>query len=216
MTARMRDPDFRAAQRDGLHLPHIEPVNRLVDHLAGHGRGWLPHIAPVHGGTNARLLWILRDPGPAVADPENYGTGFLCVENDDPTAHRLCDLLELACIDVGDTIPWNAYPWYVNRAPTVTELRAGVPPLRRLLRTLPALEVVLLLGKHAERSWSLLAADHPELAGAVSVLTTRHPGRQAFIGTPEQRAQWRTQQEDVIEHAGDLLRSSVDKQPGPM
>lgn len=162
----------------------------------------------MHGGIAARLLWLLRDPGPATADPDRPGTatGFLCVENDDPTARRLCDLLERAGIDVADTMPWNAYPWYVNRAPTAVELRAGVSPLRRLLKALPAVEVVLLLGKHAERSWELLEAAHPEAAFRPRVLRTRHPGRQAFIGPAEQRERWQEEQALVFDEAGAWLR----------
>ncbi len=201
----MRDPGFRHAQRDNLYAPHMAPINELIDRLAGGNRGWLPHIAPVHGGMNARLLWVLRDPGPAVQDPERPGAGFLCVENDDPTARRLCDLLDHAGVEVGDTLPWNAYPWYINRAPTVSELRAGTAPLKSLIEALPALEVVLLLGRHAERSWQLLTASHPELTEIPHVLSTRHPGRQAFIGTEEQREVWRREQQETFDRAGALL-----------
>ena len=206
MTRLMRNPDFRAGQREGLYKPHIAPVNQLVDQLQTEGRGWLPHVAPVHGGVAARLLWLLRDPGPAVADPERVGKGFLCVANDDPTAERLCELLGRGRIPVEATLPWNAYPWYVNRAPQAAELRAGVEPLRRLIELLPRLEVVLLLGRHAERSWDLLERAHPRLATNFEVLRTRHPGRQAFIGTADQRATWKEDQAVIFEQAGRVMR----------
>ena len=205
MTRRMADPEFRRQQRDGLYGPHVAPLNRLVEEFGGGERGWLPHIAPVHGGVHAQLLWVLRDPGPAVADPENAEAGFLCVENNDATAARLCELLERAHIPVSCTLPWNAYPWYVNRAPTVAELRAGVEPLRRVITLMPQLRVLLLLGKHAERSWKLLMSSGASVISGVEVLHARHPSRQAFIGTAESRRVWREEQAVVVEQAGRLL-----------
>lgn len=201
----MQDADFRARQRSGLRESHVAPVNALVDELGRLGRGWAAHVAPIHGGVRARVLWVLRDPGPAVVDPENDGAGFLCVENDDPTAARLCALLERARIDVGDTVPWNSYPWYVNRAPSAAEVRAGVDPLRRLLALLPDLQVVLLLGRHAQRSWELLLQSDPAAAMGLDVLASRHPSRQAFIGPREQAAVWREEQAQVFERAGRVL-----------
>ncbi len=204
----MRDPAFRRQQRDGLYAPHVAPVNTLVDELGRQeGDGWLPHVAPVHGGADARLLWVLRDPGPAVADPDRDAAGFLCVENDDPTAQRLCELLARAEIDVADTLPWNAYPWYINKAPSVGQLRAGVEPLRRLLELLPRLKVVLLLGRHAQRSWGLLTQHYPDVAMTLTVLQSRHPGRQAFIGSAAEREQWQEEQAVVFERAGETLRA---------
>ncbi len=169
MSRRMREPAFRQGQRDGLYEPHVAPVNRLVDELAGEGRGWLPRVAPVHGGVRARLLWVMRDPGPGVADPDHEGTGFLCAEDDDPTAERLCGLLERADIDLADTVPWNAYPWYVNRQPTAVELRLGAGALLRLLGLLPEVRVVLLFGREAERggpSWSATTPGRSAVSGS--------------------------------------------------
>lgn len=71
---------------------------------------------------------------------------------------------------------------------------------------------MLLLGKHAERSWGLLTPAHPESAEALHVLSARHPGRQAFIGTPDQREHWQQEQQDVFMRAGAVLRSAVDEQ----
>lgn len=201
----MHDPAFRRSQRGGRYEPHVAPVNRFVDELSAEGRGWVPHVAPVHGGTGARLLWVMRDPGPATADPERDAAGFLCVENDDPTAERLGLLLDRAGIDLADTMPWNAYPWYVNRPPDTAELRAGAAVLGRLLALLPALEVVLLFGRHAQRCWALLAAADPAAVAAVQVLATRHPSRQAFIGSAEERAAWREEQALVVDRVGALL-----------
>ncbi len=204
----MRDPAFRRAQRERLYAPHVAPINWLVDELAAEAGTWLPHVAPVHGGVNARLLWVLRDPGPAVADPDRSDAGFLCAENDDPTAQRLCELLEHGGLVPDDGVPWNAYPWYINRAPTASELRVGAAALERLLELLGQLQIVLLLGREAKQCWTFLRKRKPSGADGVLVLNARHLSRQAFIGNPEQRRQWREEQEEVFVRAGALLRGA--------
>jgi len=48
----MQDLAFRADQRNQTYAPHVEPINRLVDELASQGLGWVPRVAPVHGGVD--------------------------------------------------------------------------------------------------------------------------------------------------------------------
>jgi hypothetical protein len=56
----MAEPVFRDAQDSGRFAEHVRPVNELVDDLRRtSGRGWVPYVAPVHGGARARLLFIL-------------------------------------------------------------------------------------------------------------------------------------------------------------
>jgi hypothetical protein len=71
----MRDPSFRESQLSGVRLPHIAPINALVDELRNEGRGWAPYIAPLYGGIDARMLSILRDPGPAANSETGNGSG---------------------------------------------------------------------------------------------------------------------------------------------
>lgn len=98
----MRDPLFRQQQVENLRASHVTPINALVDELIDPtGRGWVPHVAPVYGGVNARVLCIQRDPGPKTRG-ELGGSGFLCPENDDATAERFATMLDEARIDVGD------------------------------------------------------------------------------------------------------------------
>jgi hypothetical protein len=57
MVRRMADPEFRAEQDRDRYAPHVRPVNELVDDLRDQdGRGWMPHVAPLHGGVTARVL----------------------------------------------------------------------------------------------------------------------------------------------------------------
>lgn len=87
----MADPVFLAAQRAALRDPHIAPITDLVDRLRTGGR-WAPYVAPLHGGVGARVISILRDPGPKTTD--DAGSGMLCVENDDPTAELQATLMD--------------------------------------------------------------------------------------------------------------------------
>jgi hypothetical protein len=96
MPRRMADPTFRAEQHaTALTAPHIAPINQFVDSIQDRdGLGWAPYVAPLHGGVDAQVLSILRVPGPATRD--GTGSGFLAIENDDPTAERQVKLFESA------------------------------------------------------------------------------------------------------------------------
>jgi len=141
----MRDPGFRAVQDEQRYAPHVQAVNELVDRLRDRdGRGWMPHVAPHYGGIDAQVLLLMRDPGPMTDSQVGAkGSGFLCVENDDATAERAATLLDEANLSPSDCISWNAYPWYINRAPTSRQLDDGIPPLVDLLELLPRLKVVI-------------------------------------------------------------------------
>src|SRR3954447_510476 len=117
----MRDAEFRRSQESGVRLPHIQPINELVDALCEEGRGWVPYVAPLYGGVDAELLSVLRDPGP-MTNVEKRGSGFLCLEKDDAAAEWFATLLAGAGITPERMNPWNAYPWYINRKPNAAEL----------------------------------------------------------------------------------------------
>jgi hypothetical protein len=147
----------------------------------------VPYVAPVYGGVNARVLNIHRDPGPKTHS-QHGGSGFLCPENDDASAERFATVLDSAGIAVGETLSWNAYPWYINRSPRAAELEAGIEPLRRLLGLLARLRVVMLHGGSAQDGWRRLAQRHPDLPLRLEVVPTYHTSNQAFIGPPGVRA----------------------------
>lgn len=180
----MRDPEFRRAQWERRYDAHIAPINRYVDELRAAGRGWAPYVAPLHGGIGARVLSVLRDPGPGTQ--HDTGSGFLCTENDDPAAELQCDLLDRAGLVPGDLLPWNAYPWYINAPPTTAQLHAGLATVVRLLELAPSMTVLLLQGGEAKRSGRLLARHHSELMARrrITVIETYHPARSA-LRTPD-------------------------------
>jgi hypothetical protein len=187
----MADPAFRAEQWNRRFDPHIAPINRYVDEIREVGHGWAPYVAPIHGGIDARVLSILRDPGPATQDGD-VGSGFLCVENDDASAALQCELLDHAGLSAADLLPWNAYPWYINRKPSTAELILGLPTILRLLELAPAIDVVVLQGADAQAAWRLLRRQHARTLRSrrLVVIQTYHPSRQALF-TPDPAEQER-------------------------
>ena len=187
---RMSDPRFRQQQKDRMRAPNVAPINALVDELNDpSGRGWVPYVSPDYGGVDARVLNIYRDPGPKT-HRQHDGSGFLCAENDDASAERFATLLDGAGIPVGETLSWNAYPWYIyDHRPGAAELEAGVEPLRRLLGLLPRLRVAMLHGGSAQDGWKRLGRRHPDLVSRLEILPTFSTANRAFIGTPAVRAE---------------------------
>lgn len=182
MARRMVDERFRAEQWQHRYDAHIAEINLFVDELRRiPGRESVPYIAPMYGGVNARLLSVLRDPGPKT-QKANEGSGFLCMENNDATAEAISKLFGDAGIDASDIVPWNAYPWYINRAPKAVELNAGVAPLNRIIELLPKLRVVMLHGGSAHDGWKRLTHQYPKIVTerGLWVIETYHTSPQAF------------------------------------
>jgi hypothetical protein len=182
MARRMRDAGFRDDQWRHRYDAHIAPINQFVDELRQlSGLDSAPYVAPMYGGVNARLLSVLRDPGPKT-QIANAGSGFLCMENDDASAEAISKLFADARIVASDIVPWNVYPWYINRAPKAAELEDGVAPLRRIIELLPKLRVVMLHGGSAHDGWSRLTRQCPEIVALreLHVIKTYHTSRQAF------------------------------------
>ena len=182
---KMRDDAFRAEQHRGIRLPHIAKFNDLVDELrAERGGVQMPYIAPLYGGTEARVLSVFQDPGPKT--DEIHGSGMLCVENDDPAAQYMSELLAGAGIPPAELIPWNAYPWYIHERGTTTKLtaahlEAGVEPMRRVIELMePRLRVVMLHSGAAHNVWDRLAKRRPSVARRYRPIRTYHTARTAF------------------------------------
>jgi hypothetical protein len=214
MARRMADPSFRERQWQHRYHPHVAPINQFVDSLRTEDdRGWAPYVAPMYGGVEARLLSVLRDPGPKTRDES--GSGFLCMENDDATAEAIADYFCDAGIDARDILPWNAYPWYINRKPKAAELSAGVDPLRRIIDLLPRLQVVMLHGGSAHSAWRRLKKKYPhqQVERGLEVIETYHTSRQAFWHPdPEVRETRRRHLRDAFQRGAQLLRGAQTRQ----
>lgn len=213
----MAVPGYRSDQWSRRYDSHVQPLNRVIDDLGSHDTaGPPPYIAPMYRGVAARGLVILRDPGPKAGG--DMGSGFLSVENDDPTAERELNFMTEAGIDPAEFIPWNAYPWFINAGPSTVQLRAGTEPLRRVIDLLPDLRVVLLQGGHARKAWQYFMREHGDMVAArgIDVLATYHPGRQAlWHQDPAVRVAREQAIRDTFAQAAALLRDDVPRGAAP-
>jgi hypothetical protein len=202
----MREAEFRDWQWTHRFDPHVAPLNKLVEELTA--KGWLPYIPPMYGGVNARLLSLLRDPGPKTRN--GAGSGFLSMENDDASAEAICNYCLQARIDASDIVPWNAYPWYINRKPTSAELEAGMEPLADLIGLLPKLRVVMLHGGSAKHMWHRFAERYVTLGNRnIHVIETYHTSRQAFWHRdPAIRQARRKHLEESFKRAAEYLEAT--------
>ncbi|WP_459546012.1 uracil-DNA glycosylase [Nocardia sp. X0981] len=173
----MRDPEYRRTQHAHIYDRHIEPINRLVDELREESGSWMPYVAPVYGGTAARVLAIFRDPGPKTQ--HDKGSGMLSLENDDPSAERHLEVVEGSGLAATDLISWNAYPWYINRKPTSAEIEQGLDSLQRLIALLSDLVVVVAHGRDAQTAWRRFVRSGRSAGRQLEVVETYHTSRQA-------------------------------------
>ena len=116
-----------------------------------------------------------RSTYPVSRQPQQFGYGH-------PTAERQCNRFESVGLSAYDILPWNAYLWYINHAPKAAELEAGVDTILEMLRLAPAVQVVLLQGGDARRSWRRVLRRSPNLTKdrEITVVPTYHPGLQAL------------------------------------
>ncbi|WP_245545932.1 uracil-DNA glycosylase [Nocardia higoensis] len=185
---RMADPDYREEQYANRYEGPVAPINRLIDELVAESGEWMPYVAPVYGGVEARLLTLFRDPGPKTK--VGKGSGMLSLENDDQSAERFLAFFEEAGMRVGDLMTWNTFPWYLNRKPSTAEIDRGLEPLERVIALLPELTVVMAHGLDAQNAWRRFERKHPAVAGRLLVIPTYHTSKQAlFTPDPDVRAQ---------------------------
>ena len=92
VTRQMRDEEYRSSAWERRYDGARGPLNRLIDELIASSGEPMPYSGPEYGGVNAEALLLLQDPGPK-AQCANEGSGFLSIENDDPSAELLGEIL---------------------------------------------------------------------------------------------------------------------------
>ena len=175
----MSDAAHRSAQRQRLLEDHIAPITRFVERLRlRHGVG-VPYVDPDCGGTQAKLLFVLRRPGPRAAE-----TQFLSVGNPDQTARNHLNALAEIGIPYDATMMWNIVPWFgpVGDPFAPTDLEAGAKYLSELLPILPHVRSVLFVGRDAQAAIPAVA-----LPKGVRSFSSPHPSPQNLNTNPAQR-----------------------------
>lgn len=186
MPRQMASGAFQKAQWDARYAAHIAAINELVDRLGTKGPGSRPpYVAPLYGGVNAELLNVLQDPGPMTQ--KGKGSGLICLENDDPTAENMANLLSGVDISPARAMIWNAYPWFINRKPKAKELSDGAKVFFQIINLLPKLRVVMLNGRVAQAMWEVARSQGLSLPTQVTVISTYHTSKRALL-TEKRRA----------------------------
>lgn len=160
----------------------MRPLSALVAQIRA-DRGVtqdVPFFDPCDGGIQARILFLLEAPG-----PQARGTGFVSRDNPDPTARNLRQLL--APLPRHETVLWNVIPWYVGTDQRIAPVRRADhedsrPYLARLIRLLPAMVRVVLVGKAAQRA----REDLVRIWGG-SIMDICHPSNRVFNRWPDRR-----------------------------
>ena len=151
----MRDPSIREERRAMLDRPHIAPLARYAQQIREHKGIEVPDFDPEDGGTQAHLLFLLEKPGPMTARQKagRAGSGFISRDNDDPTAEATFDFMLQAGIPRSEVVLWNVIPgWNGTRKVTASELRDGIGALQGLLRLLPRVRAIVLVGQKAAKA----------------------------------------------------------------
>lgn len=142
----------------------------------------LPHFDPAEAGVEARALLLLEAPGPKTV-PEWGGSGFISVDNADPTAKNVWETRNQVGLH-DHVLAWNIVPWVLGRAsvkPSPADLAQGSVELRGLLQLLPDLRVIVLSGQKAQEGWDAHLDLH--IGDRYRVLRTVHPAGQSFAQT---------------------------------
>ncbi len=88
---------------------HVEQLNKAVDSLSLEHPRKVPYFDPFDGGTQAKLLFVLRSPVLGAVE-----SGFVSRDNDDAAAANTFRVFENAGIPREQFALWNAIPWYAQ------------------------------------------------------------------------------------------------------
>jgi hypothetical protein len=150
---------------------HMAKLREFTAALRRERRGEVPDFDPLDGGVYAKVLFLFEKPVPMTGRKgSKMGSGFISRNNNDPTAEATFHFMQAAMLPRKMTILWNVIPWWNDtRTVTTKELREGLERLKRLVRLLPRLRTVVLVGAKALR-----AKPYLESNGLV-VVTSDHP-----------------------------------------
>jgi uracil-DNA glycosylase len=127
---------------------HIAPLTAFVRQIRHERRlpDAVPFFDPCDGGTRARALFLLEAPSPAARH-----SSFVSRNNHDATAESLFELQEEAALPRAEVVLWNVVPWFVA-SPRIhdRDIHPSRAYLDRLVRLLPRLEALVLVGRGAQ------------------------------------------------------------------
>lgn len=141
----------------------------------------VPGFDPKNGNEAGRYLFLLEAPGPRALQ-----TGYVSVDNPDPTAWNFQAQLGEAEIEAKDIAVWNVVPWYLGdkdrkkiRGATAMDVRSGLKYVEALVALMPQLECIVLVGGAARKAHVFLSQ-----ATTARILSCHHPSAQSLNANP--------------------------------
>ncbi|GAA3677730.1 hypothetical protein GCM10023081_14990 [Arthrobacter ginkgonis] len=188
----MSSPSYVKDAEARIHEENIQPVTLLCQELQdGVPGSRVPLVDPVHDVDDARIISLQIAPGPGTS------SGFLSLENDDPTAARLAEVYEAAGLQPRHGILWNAYPWELPAEAgmklTLAQTKQGVRPFRRFLAEVPRVSAIVAHGGYAQNLIDELSKTGGDLIlreRGIKVYKVRSTGDRSFIGNGTQQEGW--------------------------
>lgn len=199
----------------------VSPLNDWVSQLQSRTGLPVPWFDPADGGTEAEVLFLLETPG-SRADA-GKGSGIISVDNNDDTAKNLWTFRHCAGLVGRQAVHWNAVPEFIGgRVPDSAEIRQGVERLAELLELLDRVEVVVPMGRHAQKAWARYCLKRPNQLVTIptwhpSKLGLNRPGRRDEVQIAVTRASMlidgsaETPRETLQPRRADFIRELPDR-----
>jgi uracil-DNA glycosylase len=170
--------------------PNVKALNDYVVALKkAKGPGFdVPFFDPADGGVNARILLVLETPGRRAAGRQN-ASELVSIDNDDDTAANMSDFEQKAKLTRDWLVHWNIIPWYVQTGKPIPKAQReeGAQELEKVIRLMPGLRVIVLLGRTAYRAYSRHFKERP--LSKIEVLNSWHPSPQCINRVHDRREQ---------------------------
>lgn len=180
----LKDPDERARRSSMLNLPHMKNLTAYVNKLRERPGVEVPDFDPLDGGERAEVLFLLEKPGP-MTSASGSGSGFISRNNDDQTAANTFCFMKMIAIPREATALWNVIPWWDRTiALNAVQRREGEEQLKYLLKLLPCLKAIVLVGRNAARARQHFSKYEP------NVFESAHPSARV-------RARWRQRWDEI-------------------
>lgn len=206
---RHKDRAVVDGKRARLLKPHVAPITELARRIEDAVGLQVPGADPDWGGVGARVLVLLRDPG-TQTDAQG-GSRLVSPDNNDPSAERLHELIVSHGLAADDVLLWNVVPWLrsgnAGQGIRAADRDYGNGYLAQLLELLGNLEVVLVLGRDAQKTLNRSTA--PRLDSLVRI-DAPHPSRRAQNQQPLYEALDAAFEKAVAALAGGLPAGTVD------
>ena len=180
----LKDEAERLARMQLLNQEHVAPLTRFVDEITRQNPDKsIPYFDPLDGGTKAQCLFVLEAPGANAVE-----SGFISRNNNDVSAKNFFEINVEAGIPREKTISWNIVPWYIGtgkkiRPATTDDINTGLPYLHSLVDLLPNLQMVVLIGKKAQRVKKELKSQYAD----IRIFECYHPSPLVINTNPRNR-----------------------------